>query len=323
MNNKAINNIKANLDKQVQRIFFNVHEGSIKTRYRYKEAEERFTGFLAYEFRLQKISNVKEKHIAAYIEYMKIEGKASSTIKTDISAIKYFHRHTGSRSALPGNDQFDIPSRTIGAIDRAWNIDEISAAIVVAKGQGREDVVVGIKLGHVFGMRLEEACRCTVNHIKNAQIDGDLYIKGKNGQVRYLHIKNETQRDLVKEVLRYAAANGRTGDDKILSDNIKGSTLKEKNSIQNWITNHRDKFQDKSRENKEWLEILRARAAGEGVKLRTETISFHGLRYYFAQDQYRRYREGGYSEYQSRIRVSEDLGHHREQITRIYLSDTK
>lgn len=56
-------------------MFSGAYEGSIKTRHRYKEAEERFTESLASKFRLQKISNVKEKHLAAYVQHIKTKVK--------------------------------------------------------------------------------------------------------------------------------------------------------------------------------------------------------------------------------------------------------
>lgn len=56
-----------------------------------------------------------------------------------------------------------------------------------------------------------------------------------------------------------------------------------------------------------------------GKKRRSETISWHGLRHTYAQRTYE-------TELKARAKrarkiVSENLGHHRTEVTRIYLAD--
>lgn len=50
------------------------------------------------------------------------------------------------------------------------------------------------------------------------------------------------------------------------------------------------------------------------------TITFHGLRHTFAHEQYNKFIEQGYSDFVARKKVSDLLGHHRDDVTRIYLS---
>lgn len=45
-----------------------------------------------------------------------------------------------------------------------------------------------------------------------------------------------------------------------------------------------------------------------------------GLRHTFAHEQYNKFIEQGYSDFMARKKVSELLGHHRDDVTRIYLS---
>ena len=49
-------------------------------------------------------------------------------------------------------------------------------------------------------------------------------------------------------------------------------------------------------------------------------ITFHGLRHTYAHEQYDKFIQQGYSDYKARKLVSELLGHHRDDVTRIYLS---
>ena len=49
-------------------------------------------------------------------------------------------------------------------------------------------------------------------------------------------------------------------------------------------------------------------------------ITFHGLRHTYAHEKYDEFIIGGCSEYEARKNVSELLGHHRDDVTRIYLA---
>lgn len=171
-----------------------------------------------------------------------------------------------------------------------------------------------------YGMRIEEVCRSQVSHLKDAIENGDLYIRGKNGQVRYLRIASAEQIKLTKELITFAKSQNRCGSDRVLFDNITGATQKTKKSIENWIANHRSKFQDTSRAADEKLKKLEARAMKQGIKLKVDTLTFHGLRHTFAQNQYTHYSKKGMSEKTARLMVSEELGHHRDAVTKIYLS---
>ena len=79
--------------------------------------------------------------------------------------------------------------------------------------------------------------------------------------------------------------------------------------MQNWISYNRKYF----------IVANRAGFSEDGKKRRTKTISWHGLRHTYAQRTYE-------NELKSRPKkalkiVSENLGHHRTEVTRIYLSD--
>lgn len=54
-------------------------------------------------------------------------------------------------------------------------------------------------------------------------------------------------------------------------------------------------------------------------KFTDERITFHGLRHTYAHERYEQFIAEGCSEFDARRRVSELLGHHRDDVTRIYL----
>ncbi len=302
-------NIKENLINQADKLFKSTNQGSIKTKYRYLAAEERFAGFLADKYRLQKLANVKAKHIESYVKFMVENGKSSSTIKTDLAGIRLFHMLSGSKNRLPDNGKLNLEKRQVGKVDRGWSEEEYENARKIAFEMGRTDVGYGMIMGYHFGMRLEEVCRCQVTHLKDALINGELYVKGKNGQERYVRIDNDEKEKIIKTLCEFAKSQNRKGTDRILFDNIKGATQKTKKSIQNWIANNRKKFQLNDRES-------------YGAEV-VPVLTFHGLRHTYAQRQYKIYLNKGDKDGVAKSKLSEELGHHRTEITKIYLNEKR
>ena len=317
---KKTENIKNNLMNQVTKLYKETNRGSFKTRARYEEATERFCNFLAKEFRLQKFKNVKEKHVVAYVEHMKTEGKAPSTIQTDLSAIRFSHSLSGSRNILPDNSKLNLEQREYNKIDRAWTQKEIDQAKQYAQAMDRPDVYHAIDLSEKFGLRIEGAATVTVNHLKEALETKELYAKEKGGLERYIPVKTVEQENTIKNLLNYAQKNGKTGSDKAISSSVKHGVKQQIKSIQNWVTNNRDKFQDNSIRGKENVQEFRKTAEENGLKMRSENLSFHGLRYKYAQDRFETLKDQGFSDKVAKFTVSRELGHFRPDITNVYLA---
>lgn len=122
-----------NIMSQVNRIALHDRQCSIQTRERYYEAVERLCRYLADEFRLEKFANLRDLHIVTYIEHMTLTGKSSSTIKTDLAAIRHFHDQVSNpRFIISPNDilkqkySIEIQRRRFGGIDRSWTDQEFS-----------------------------------------------------------------------------------------------------------------------------------------------------------------------------------------------------
>ena len=296
-----------NLLAQVDAIYKHSNELSFKTRARYYEASKRFCKFLADNFRLQNFKNVEDRHFRAYVEYLK-ENNAAATIQSDLSGIRYFHRKSGSKNRLSLNSKLNLPKRATGVKDHSFIAKEISGMRQLATKQGRQDVVIAIDFSGEFGLRLEEICTLRVEYLMSALKTGQLVIKGKGGQTRAIDL-NEKQRGIVIKYLDYAKCSGRYPKDYLISSSEKNGVKREKRSLQNWMSYHRKSF---ILENREVL--------GEyGKKKRTATVSWHGLRHTYAQRTY----ENELKARPKRARkiVSENLGHHRTEVTRIYLAD--
>lgn len=114
---------------------------------------------------------------------------------------------------------------------------------------------------------------------------------------------------IITKYLDYARCSGRYPKDYLISSSEKNGVKREKRSLQNWMSYNRKYF----------IVENRADLSEDGKKKRTEIVSWHGLRHTYAQRTYE-------NELKARPRkarkiVSENLGHHRTEVTRIYLAD--
>ena len=296
-----------NLLAQVEAIYKHSNELSFKTRARYFEATKRFCKFLADNFRLQNFKNVEDRHFKAYVEHLK-ENNSAATIQSDLSGIRYFHRKSGSKNRLCPNSKLNLPKRATGVKDHSLLDKEIARIRQVAIEKGRQDAVIGIDFAIEFGLRLEEICTLRVEYLMSALKTGQLVIKGKGGQTRAIDLSAK-QRGIITDYLNYARCSGRYPRDYLISGSEKGGVQREKRSLQNWMSYNRKYFMVENRED----------LSEDGKKKRTETISWHSLRHTYAQRTYAEALEERPKK--ARKIVSENLGHHRTEVTRIYLAD--
>ena len=278
-----------NLEMQYKKLFRHLRVGSFKTRERYGKAFKRFMRFLANEYNLQKLANIAPKHIFAYVEYMQGKGLSVSTVKTELAAIRFFHDSMPyTRFVLPANDDLALERRSFGGVDRTWTSTEYNLMLYEADLAKREDYLAIFVLARYAGLRLEECFRIDTNDAQNALDSGKLFVKGKGGLTRYVPI-NETIRITFRDILKITPR----GHKLFVEPGDKTHLAMKR--LQNFIAYHRKKFTENE-------------------------ITFHGLRHTYAYEQYEKFIKEGCSEFDARKKVSELLGHHRDDVTRIYLS---
>ncbi len=287
----------------------NTHEKSFKTIATYSYNMNPPCHFLWEKFHLQKISNIEGKHIRAYVKHMQEQGLSPSTIKSRLSAIRFFHRLAGGKKRLPDNKELGLEKRKVGTEDRAWTVDEVKAGMEVAKNMGRIDAYHAIGIGYAFGLRVEEICRVRLEDVEKALTNDGLKVKGKGGQIRIVPVEVEVQKDLLKYLYNYARNNHLLPRDYIISRNEKGGVEKQIDSLENWMYTNRHKFAMQNRETE----------ARDGMKPRSKDLTWHGLRYKRAQEQYAMYEAEGRKN--PKLMTSEILGHHRTDITNVYLAE--
>ena len=305
-----MNGKSENLKNQINKLFRLNNMKSIKTRYRYRDACYRFCEWLGENTNIKKFANIKVKHIYKYVACMKDKNYAPGTIKLELSSIRFFYALTDGKEILPTNQKLQLQNRITRGAKRAWTEEEKEKAIALAKEMGRIDVVKAIMLCNSFGCRLEEAIVLTTHQVKEAITSDFLYLENTKGKhPREVPVTSENV-----EVLKYALSNAASMDRIFLSTGCK--THKVKKSIQNWIVNHRKKFQDPDRiERDAAREMLQEnKKAAPRVNL-----TMHGNRHTYAQMTFKDALSEGKTKKEAEKETSGDMGHKRREVTHVYL----
>jgi integrase len=292
-NEKRKQGAAGNLLAQFEKLYRHNRQGSFKTKERYSEAMKRFCVFIAERFRLQKLTNIAPKHILAYVEDMKGRDLSASTIKTDLSTIRFWHdKLPDAKFILPVNDELDLESRSFGKMDRAWSVREYNYMVSLSWEHNREDYAAIFTLARYAGLRIHECFRIDTATAERAIKAGEITVKGKGGKVRAVPI-NESLKIELTAMLKIT----QRGHKLFVLDNV--STHSAIARLQQFIIDHREKVKDPDSE---------------------RPMTFHGLRHLCAAEWYLSLKEKGYDEESARKQVSKWLGHKRDDVTRIYLA---
>lgn len=279
-----------NLENQFSKVFKNIlrdkkdsKDMSTRTLFRYKSSFNMFMRFLSERYRLRQLGAMRDKFVAEFIEWRKEQGVSLGTIKRDVVAIQFFHRmNEKSQNRLRPLDQYDFGKIEKRYIDRAWTDKEFEGMCRKAEELGRIDVLLPMRIARFTGLRIHECVRMDAGQVTGFLKAGELTTKGKGGKVRTIPLNREAQAVLAEAV----AAAGDRGKVFVPGDKTATQAIK---AIDGFIRRHRDKV----------------------MVDRDVPITYHGLRHRYAQEE----RDSG----KSLKQVSRQLGHEREEITRVYI----
>ena len=244
-------------------------------------------------YRAMNARSLKPKHVEALLRRWQGEGLSIGTIKNRMAALRWWahkvdRRHVVARS----NDHYGIPERSfVSTESKAQQLDRVALETV-----RDPHVRMSLELQQAFGLRREEAIKFNPSYADRGDrlVLKDTWTKG--GKAREIPVRKEAQRELLDRAHRLAG---------------RGSL----------IPGHRNYRQQ--------LRIYERHTANAGLS------KLHGLRHAYAQ---RRYEEltgwkspaaggpvaGSLStgareiDRQARLTISQELGHERESITRVY-----
>lgn len=282
-----------NLMVQVDKLRRHNRQGAYKTRGRYYEAMQRLCRFLAEEYRLQKLANLKPEHISAYVEHMQEKGLSASTIKTDLAAIRFYHDLiSNTRYKLPANDELYLSRRSYVDVDRTWSAAEFDRMIQEARRAHREDYITILYLGRYMGLRIHECFRFDAATVRQALKEQALTVKGKGGLVRKVPLDSR-----LVERLQMHLAHTDPGRKLFVPDIMDTHTAIRR--LEAFVRDHREVVQDTDSD---------------------YPLTFHGLRHTKAAEWYQEFIARGKNKYEARKAVSALLGHKRDDVTKIYLA---
>ena len=288
------NTLIAQLDKLAR----HNRQGSFHTKERYYEAYKRFCAFLADEFHLQTLNKVSGKHLVAYVLFLQERGKAASTIKTDLAAIRFFHdKLSDAKYRLPDNSELGIAleRRRFGQLDRTWTAPEFNRMLVAALGAGREDYITALYLARYAGLRIHECFRIDTAIAEGALRKNAITIKGKGGKIRTVPIN-----DAIAVALREQLSRTKRGHKLLVPDDMPTDDAIYR--IQKFLLDHRKGLQDDGDD---------------------RPLTFHGLRHTYAAEKYQKLVDDGMAELAAHFAVSQLLGHERPDVTDIYLASVR
>lgn len=288
------NTLVAQLDKVAR----HNRQGSFHTKERYYEAMKRFCRFLADHYHLQKLTNIHQKHLTAYVMKMQEDGKSASTIKTDLAAIRFFHdKMSQTRYHLPSNDKLSVTleRRRFVGVDRTWSVPEFSRMLGKAMADDRCDYVLAMYLARYAGLRIHECFRIDTATAEQALRENAITIKGKGGKVRTVPINEQISLALRNQLRRTPR-----GHKLLVPDDIPTDLAISR--LQAFIAANRGDIQDINS---------------------SHPLTFHGLRHTYAAETYQSLIEQGVRPLEASLKVSRLLGHERRDVTNIYLSSIK
>ena len=282
---------------QLDKLAKHNRQGSFRTKGRYYQAMKRFCAYLADEYRLQKLTNISGKHLTSYVLWMQEDGKSASTIKTDLSAIRFFHdKMSNPKYRLPDNDKLavELEQRCFGGTDRTWSKVEFNKMLGRAMGADRWDYNLALYLARFAGLRIHECFRIDTATAEQALRENAITIRGKGGKIRTVPI-NEQIAIAMREQLKRT----KRGHKLLVPD--EAPTDRAINQLQFFIYSNRDDFQEDA----------------------DRPLTFHGLRHTYAAEKYMKLIQSGTSALDAHFEVSRLLGHERADVTDIYLASIR
>lgn len=306
---------------QLEKLFRHTRANSYATRARYKNSCKTFVEFLDKEFRMKNLANLQDKHLVAYIKYRKEEGITSKTIKNDLGAIRYMHDMIHNAKYLISDNQTlqkenDVSLDSTPAVkgDRGWTEEEFISIYSflnskVESHQLAQDLHDIIVLCRTMGFRITEAVAMRRAQVRQASRNGQYQVQSeaKNGKWRKVPLSPVAHQVMLRRVADLDSTDRLfVGEDEKTHEVVL--------RFENALAALRDRMTtDEGREKRTWNK--------EEMSI-INPLTFHGLRYSYVQERMKDEMDKGYSWEIAAGKVTQEVGHNRIDVIKVYLADS-
>lgn len=301
------------LEAQTKKLFRHIRTGSYKTRAQYMGKCLNFARFCHNTYKVSNIRNINTDHLAAYIVTRQKDDIAGTTICDDLSAIRFLMHHVSNpRYQILTNveieEQYDLllGNEPLNPGNRAWAINEYETFIQTCENISAYNPIDVSVLCISMGLRITEAVASTRSQAEYALRTREYQVKheAKNGRWRKVPLSPEAE----KMFLRRLPEVPRGGHLFIKPDQ---KTHMAVNEHEHFLRCIRGKIISE--------EGFRTRSIRKSAKTFTNEITWHGLRYSYAQNKMKQLLLNGFSYDAARQIVSQDLGHNRLSVVDVYI----
>ena len=220
--------------------------------------------------------------IEKMVNYYKAQGLKDATIINYVSSLRSFLHETGRTNINISNGELGL-KREIEYKDKSLNVKGVDINEKLRYFKEKDaNVYVQLKIASIAGLRKEESVHAGLALSKGYEIvkNGSLELKGS------------------------WCKNGRPREIKLSSEK-----LKELAELRKFAMNSN---YDTGRNLKQEMNHL-------GNSIKNAGFNMHAVRHSVAQERYAELVLNGYSEKDSKIAVSNELGHNRDYVTKVYL----
>lgn len=238
--------------------------------------------------------NMKGRHVDTLVKYWKQEGISNATMKNRMSVLRWWAQKVGKQSIVSrDNAVYGIGNRVyVTNVSKAMVLDRAKLATIPS-----QYVKYSLELEAAFGLRREASIKFQVEY---ADRGDQLVLKpswSKGGKEIIIPIKNEQQRALLDNIRTFVGRGSLIPSDKNYYRHLKVFERQCNNAGIHGVHGLRHQYaQTRYEELTGWLAPA---ASGKNSKELTP--------------------EEKKQDYAARLKISEELGHMREQIVAIYL----
>ena len=315
LRNSLFRTVKSTIHKPISGTRHTLNRVSERTvSYRWATLKKMLEYIHAAGYKIEKIQNLRPKHLDAVFAAWERKEHSHSTIQTELSVLRYLAEVINRPDLKQHIDEYaerKIKEHRKALAHygkprekRAWSIQDERVATALLRIIEKDSLVaLQLTLQHAFGLRVRESFRLRPAESYHAGSRLELTRGTKGGRPRTVPVETEEQRKLLEHALEVAELIG-------------GSMMPREYSETSWRHHYYCVLRDC------------------GFTRQDLGITSHGLRHDYAQRMYKkvsgmeapvnsgtRYTDGetGQADLVARLEVAEALGHGRYDITRHYL----